>query len=251
MRRILIALIVFVSAAPLHAQGRKVTVRWFGQSYFQVVSSTGTRIVFDPHAIMSYPRQTNEADVVLISHPHQDHNQIDVITNRERAKILVGCKGMGRKMEWNVVDEKVKDVVIRSVGVYHDKAQGMERGKNAVFIVEVDGLRIAHLGDIGHTLSAGQIKAIGEIDVLMLPVGGVYTLNGIDAKKVVEQLRPKRFILPMHYATSVFDEVVSPDEFLEDQKNVDKLLMSNEFQIDPDAKMNAPRIVMLGWRKGG
>lgn len=251
MRRfLLVAAVVLASAVPVHAQGRKVTVKWFGQSYFQLTTSAGTRIVFDPHAIEAYPRQVVEADLVLVSHPHQDHNQIDVIANKERAKVIVGCKGMGRKTEWNVVDEKFKDVHVRAVGLYHDKALGMERGKNAAFIVEVDGLRCAHLGDIGHTLSDGQIKALGDIDVLMLPIGGVYTLNGTDAKKVVSQLRPRRYVLPMHYATRVFEEVVGPDEFLEDQKNVDKLLNTNEFQIDPDAKMTTPRIVMLGWRKG-
>lgn len=251
MHRINIVLtIVLMASASSFAQGRKVTVKWFGQSYFQITTSIGTRVVFDPHSIEAYPRQVVEADVVVVSHPHQDHNQIDVIANKERAKILLGCKGMGRKTEWNKIDEKYKDVHIRSVGLYHDKAQGMERGKNAAFIVEADGLRFVHLGDLGHTLRDGQIRAIGDVDVLMIPIGGVYTLNGSDAKKVIEQLRPKRFILPMHYATKVFEEVLGPDEFLEDQKNVDQLLNTNEFQIDADAKMTSPRIVMLGWKKG-
>src|SRR5262245_64922765 len=130
MRHLVLALAAAgLVAGPAAAQGKKLTIRWFGQSYFQVVSTTGTRIVFDPHYIMAYPRAMTSADLVLITHPHQDHNQLDVIENKERAKVLVGVKGEGRKQEWNVVDEKFKDVTVRSVPLYHDKSQGMERGK--------------------------------------------------------------------------------------------------------------------------
>lgn len=233
------------------ADGKKVTIRWFGQSYFQIVSSSGTRIVIDPHLIVSYPRAIVPADVVLITHQHQDHNQLEAIENRERAKILVGLKGEPRKQEWNIFDEKFKDVTIQSIPLYHDKAQGMDRGKNTGFVMEVDGLRIAHLGDLGHELTEAQRKAIGPVDILMIPIGGIYTLNGTDAKKVVEQIKPRRLILPMHYATKDFDQVVGPEEFLEDLKNVEKRLHINELSIDADAKPPAePTVLLLGWKKG-
>src|SRR5262249_40235934 len=148
-RALLAIMIATLSAAPVCAADKKVTIRWFGQSYFQIVTSAGTRITIDPHLIEAYPRAILPADLVLITHNHVDHNQIDAIENKDRAKILVGCKGMGRKQEWNPIDEKFKDVQIRTVGVYHDKSQGMERGKNSIFILEVDGLRIVHLGDLG------------------------------------------------------------------------------------------------------
>src|SRR5262249_11920911 len=160
------------------------------------------------------------ADVVLISHMHNDHTQLDSIQNKAKAKGIFGLKVNERtkRFDWNPVDETFGDVHIRSVGVYHDTAQGMERGKNTIIIPEVDGVHIVHLGDLGHFLSPAEIKKIGPVDVLMIPVGGVYTLNGSEAKKVVEQLRPRQFIVPMHYGTRVYEDLLPVDEFLEEQK---------------------------------
>jgi L-ascorbate metabolism protein UlaG (beta-lactamase superfamily) len=251
MRALLFAFaVLLLSSAAASAEDKKITIRWFGQSYFQIVSSAGTKIIIDPHFIEAYPRAINPADLVLITHNHMDHNQIEAIENKERAKILVGCKGMGRKQEWNPIDEQFKDIHVRTVGLYHDKSQGMERGKNSAFILEVDGLHIVHLGDVGHILTEAQVKAIGPVDILMIPVGGSYTINGSDAKKIVEQLHPTRLILPMHYGTKVFQDLVGPEEFLDEQENVDKLLATNEIQVPIDGKAKAPRIVLLGWKKG-
>jgi L-ascorbate metabolism protein UlaG (beta-lactamase superfamily) len=117
-----------------------------------------------------------------------------------------------------------------------------------VFILEADGLRIVHLGDLGHLLSKDQIKKIGPVDVLMIPVGGVYTINGSEAKEVVEQLKPRYYILPMHYGIKGYDALLSPDEFLDEQKLDVLRPRKNELVIDLGAKPPAaPKIVMLGW----
>jgi L-ascorbate metabolism protein UlaG (beta-lactamase superfamily) len=232
------------------ADSKTISIRWHGQSFFELQSSKGTRIVFDPHAIEAYGRKMLRADLVLISHEHNDHNQLGVIENRDKAKVIRGLKGVGKKQEWVAVDEKFKDVHIRSVGTYHDTRKGLERGKNTVFIVEVDGLRIVHLGDLGHVLTDEQVKQIGPVDVLMIPVGGVYTLNGSDAKKVVEQLKPKKYILPMHYGTKVFDDLLPPDEFLDDQKkeNIRKTGAINKLNVETGSKEAEPIIVLLYWK---
>lgn len=250
MRRLVLAAFISILAAAPALAEKKVTVRWFGQSYFQVTASDGTRIVFDPHLIVSYPRAVVPADLVLISHPHQDHSQLEAIENREKAKVIVGMKKEGTKFTWNDVDEKFRDVKITSVPLYHDKMMGLQRGKNSAFVVEFDGLRFVHLGDLGHELTDAQIKAIGPVDVLMIPIGGIYTINGEEAKKVVAQLKPRRYILPMHYGTKDFDELVGPEEFLDEMKNVVKKPETNEFVIDADAKPPAqPIVLMLGWKK--
>ena len=145
------------------AEGKKITLRWYGQSFFVLESSQGTRVVFDPHAIEAYGRVTTKADLVLVSHMHNDHSQVGVIENRGRAKVLFGLKPDGRRLDWNPIDEKFQDVHVRTVGVYHDPVEGMERGKNAVFVVEVDGLRVVHLGDLGHPLTETQVKRIGPV----------------------------------------------------------------------------------------
>lgn len=238
-----------LAVSPVAAQG-KVTIRWHGQSFFEIISSKGTRIVTDPHAIEAYGRIHVLADLVLISHLHSDHTQVGVIDNREKAKIIYGLKVVGQREEWNPIDETFRDVHVRSLGVYHDNVQGLERGKNTIFIIDVDGMHIVFLGDLGHLLDPGQIRQIGPVDVLMIPVGGVYTINGSEAKKVVAQLKPKKYILPMHCGTDVFDDLLSPEEFLEDQKNIKKFTATNELVVDPDFKPAEPVIALLYWRKG-
>ncbi|MBV9124915.1 MAG: MBL fold metallo-hydrolase [Planctomycetes bacterium] len=245
---LMVGLLAFSTAAA--AESPKVVIRWHGQSFFEVISSQGTRIVFDPQNLEEFGQITVPADLVLISHLHSDHNAVGVIANRDQARIISGLKMAGKKVEWNPVDEKFRDVHVRSVGVYHDDVQGAERGKNTIFIVDVDGLHIVHLGDLGHLLSEEQVKEIGPVDVLMIPVGGVYTINGSEAKQVVEQLKPRLDILPMHYGTRNFDALLPVDEFLEDQKNVQRLPNTNELVIDSGAKPAQPAIVVLNWRKG-
>jgi L-ascorbate metabolism protein UlaG (beta-lactamase superfamily) len=234
----------FLSAAET---SRKITFRWHGQSFFEIESSQGTRIVTDPHAIEAFGRTEVSAHLVLISHFHSDHNQIGVIKNQAKAKILYGLKMSAKRPDWNPIDETFRDVHIRSVGVYHDDVEGMERGKNTVFILEVDGLRIVHLGDLGHLLSAKAVREIGPVDVLMIPVGGVYTINGADAKQVVAQLKPRQYIIPMHYGTKVFEDLLPADEFLEDQKNVKKFV-SNKLTVESDFKPAEPVIAILDWK---
>jgi L-ascorbate metabolism protein UlaG (beta-lactamase superfamily) len=138
------------------------------------------------------------------------------------------------------------------MGTYHDAMNGMQRGKNSVFIVEADGLVFCHLGDLGHELTPEQVKTIGKVDVLMVPVGGIYTINGEVAKKVVAQLKPRLYVVPMHYAVAGYDDLLGPDEFLEDQPkdSIKKTPDTNELVIPVDIKAPAtPSIVLLGWKK--
>jgi L-ascorbate metabolism protein UlaG (beta-lactamase superfamily) len=107
-----------------------------------------------------------------------------------------------------------RDVSIRSVGVYHDDKRGAVRGLDTVFIFEVGGLRIAHLGDLGHVLDDDQLEAIGSVDVLLVPVGGATTLDAYQATRVIDQLHPRLMIIPMHYKTDALDL------FLERKANV-------------------------------
>src|SRR5262249_42473320 len=155
-----------------------------------------------------------------------------------------------RKVDWNSVNETFRDVKIRSVATYHDNAQGLERGKNTAFVLEVDGLKIVHLGDLGHLLSDGQVKEIGPVDVLMIPIGGVYTINGEAARQVVAQLKPRLFVVPMHHGTKEYDDLLPPDEFVEGLKNV-RREKSNELAFPADLKRDEPEVVLLAPRKPG
>jgi L-ascorbate metabolism protein UlaG (beta-lactamase superfamily) len=241
---------LLLAAASPADESKKVTIRWHGQSFFEIISSQGTRIVTDPHAIDVYGRISVKADLILVSHFHNDHTQVDVVENKDKAKIIYGLKPNGRKTDWNLVDERFRDVNIRTVGVYHDAEEGLERGKNAVFIIEVDGLHIVHLGDLGHPLTDAQVKKIGPVDVLLIPVGGVYTINGLEAKKVVELLKPRQYVIPMHYGTKVFDELLPVDEFLEDQDktNIKIYEHTNKLVVESDFRPREPIIAVLNWK---
>jgi L-ascorbate metabolism protein UlaG (beta-lactamase superfamily) len=243
---------LFTVASSLLAQEKKaLQLRWYGHSFFVLETTAGTKIAFDPHAITEYGFPPLSPNAVTISHPHDDHNRIEVLANGDSKdlKVFNGLAVKGKSTDWAKIDEKYKDVRVRSIPSYHDDEEGKKRGKNAIFVVEADGLKFCHLGDIGHDLTAEEVKAIGPVDVLMIPVGGIYTINGEAAKKMVKQIKPRLFIIPMHYATKVYDEVLPPDEFLDGQKNVNKLLDGNVLQIPVDLKADEPRVVLLGWKE--
>jgi L-ascorbate metabolism protein UlaG (beta-lactamase superfamily) len=230
-------------------------ISWHGQSFFTIKTGAGTTIAIDPHAIQEYGRLKGlKADIVLVTHNHTDHNQLGVIENikDKNVHIITGLKGTSLKADWNPVDETIKDVRIRSVGVFHDNMEGLRYGKNSIFILETGGWRIAHLGDLGHVLSPAQLKKIGPIDVLMIPVGGVYTLNGSEAKEVALQIKPKEYIFPMHCGTKVYDDLLPPTEFLEGQERA-KVTSSqdNRLVLNRDPQRPRPLIVQLNfWPKG-
>jgi L-ascorbate metabolism protein UlaG (beta-lactamase superfamily) len=252
---ILTALLCFTG--PAAAQDKKVLIRWHGQSFFEIVTTQGTHIVLDPHAIEEYPRPEIKADLVLMSHLHVDHARLDAIVNAQKAKKINALKGNItdlRSQQWNVIDEKFKDVRIQTMGTYHDDMAGTQRGKNGVFILDFDGLRVVHLGDLGHRLNREQIKKLGTVDVVMIPVGGVYTINGLEAQKIVGQIKPRRYVIPMHYATRVYRDLLDLEYFLSDQEmgTVQKFKTSNELAINPKtAPPKEPIVAILNWEKKG
>ena len=163
-------------------------IEGLGHSCFLMTTHAGTTILTDPFdGSIGYDEPAVEADIVTMSHGHYDHHN-------DKAP-----KHVSRYIEKSGRTEE-KDVVITGIDSFHDEKRGLLRGKNVIFVYETDGLRVAHLGDLGHILKDKQIDAIGKIDVLMIPVGGIFTLDAGMAKKVTEQIGP-RIILPMHYQT--------------------------------------------------
>jgi len=243
---------ILLVALPAAAQGKTVTLRWFGQSFFQLETANGKKVVFDPQGIPEFGTHNDvKADVILVSHEHNDHNTVEVIPDHASARVFRGLKEAvkGRTPDWNRVDEKVGTIHVRNVGTYHDAVNGMTRGKNSVFVAETDGLTFCHLGDLGHELDPAAVKAIGPVDVLLVPVGGVYTLNGEQAKKVTAALKPRLYVIPMHYGVKGYDDLLPPDEFLEGQTNVKKFPTTNELVIPVDMKADAPTVAVLNFKK--
>lgn len=227
-----------------------VKIRWFGQSFFQIETAAGIKIVIDPHLMVQYGRTEVTADIILCTHEHNDHAQVDAVENHEKAKTFKGTLTKGKQQSWVKTDkDAAPGIHIRTVGTYHDEEEGLKRGKNSIWVVEVDGLKIAHLGDLGHDLSAEQVREVGPIDVLMVPVGGIYTINGEKARKVAADLKPRLYILPMHCATKAFDDLLDPKEFLSGYKTFTDLSeKTNLLSVDPKAKFDVPKVVLLGYK---
>jgi len=225
----------------------KVALTWFGQACFLLETAAGTRILLDPipRGIGYEPPAGLGVDAVTVSHEHADHNNVALAG--PHARLLRGLTS--DKKGWTKIDEKVKDVAIRTVGVYHDDQRGAERGLNTVFILEVGGLRIAHLGDLGHLLNQQQLSAIGSVDVVLVPVGGVFTIDADKATRVIDQLRPRLIVVPMHYRTPVatISQLAPIDGFLAGKTNV-RRLTGNRLQITAVKSRPASEIVVMGYR---
>ena len=162
-------------------------IYWYGQACFKIKGKQATALIdpYDPSMLgLKLPKDTS-ADLVLKTHDHADHSNTDVA-----GESAVKIAGPG--------EYEVKGVAVTGVMTYHDKQKGVERGKNTVYNLEIEGVNIVHLGDLGQILEEDQLEEIGSVDVLMIPVGGVYTIDAKDAARVVAQLDPK-IVIPMHY----------------------------------------------------
>jgi len=199
-------------------------IKWNGHASFTITASDGTVLVTDPYdpsgygGVLMYEQVKDRADGVLVSHDHADHNYVREIPGSP--KVVKGS-------------DQVKDIRIKGIPAYHDESGGSERGNNTVFAFAVDGINICFAGDLGHQLSSEQIEAIGLVDLLLIPVGGTYTVDADGAVKIVEALSPK-LIIPMHYKTEKCDLPISGIEgFLEKMANVNQLQQS-EIELSQD-----------------
>lgn len=167
---------------------------WHGQSCFQITTQKGknhlVNIVIDPFDEkigLKMPKLT--ADIVLVSHNHYDHNNIKAISDNP---FVVDGPG----------EYEIKEVFVWGINSHHDSSFGKEKGLNTIYIIETEGIRICHLGDLGQKeLTSEQVEEIGNIDILMLPVGGLYTISAKEAVKIMSQIEPK-ITIPMHYHLS-------------------------------------------------
>lgn len=190
---------------------------YYGHASF-LLEADGTSILIDPFdEQVGYPFPDVAPAAVVVSHEHFDHGNVKIAKGTPR--IIRGLREGGKN--WADVGEQVGPVALRTVHTYHDTSQGSERGRNAMFVFEAEGLRLVHAGDLGHTLSQDQVKALGRVDVLCVPVGGYYTIGPKEADAVIEQVRP-RVIIPMHYKTEVNNDwpIGSVDEFLRGKSRV-------------------------------
>jgi L-ascorbate metabolism protein UlaG (beta-lactamase superfamily) len=222
--------------------GKPVAIRWWGQGMVSIETYWNLHVVIDPYATNSgYSDPKLSADLVLVTHNHSDHNNpamiggepvvaagLDSAGNPQPIRHVLDRLPNAEEPTWRGVVETGKpteprsghEIVVTSIPAWHDDRQGAERGANAIFLIEVDGLRIVHCGDLGQTrLTDEQRRAMGQVDVLLLPVGGVFTVDGRQAADLVRQVSPK-IAVPIHYKTPALSINLQPvDAFLDAVKD--------------------------------
>ena len=178
-------------------------ISWLGHSCFRIKGKQVT-VITDPYSpTLGYSLGKPTAHIVTVSHQHPGHSYIQGIGGEPRP-----VTGPG--------EYEISGVLIIGINTFHDAEGGIKRGKNTVYLIEVDEIAICHLGDLGHVLTAEQVEEIDNVDVLLLPVGGVSTINAPMAAEVVRQLEPK-VVIPMHYKTRALKwELESVDKFLKE-----------------------------------
>jgi L-ascorbate metabolism protein UlaG (beta-lactamase superfamily) len=186
-------------------------LKWLAHASFLITADDGTRIITDPYKTgggFDHAAIDETADIVTVSHEHSDHNYTETL------------KGNPEVVRDSA---EVKGISIKAISTAHDESGGSERGKNNVFCFQVDGIRVCHLGDLGHLLTDNQVVEIGKVHVLLVPVGGHFTIDARTAQMVAEQVR-SRVIIPMHYKTDKMSlPIAGIEEFLKDKDNITRL----------------------------
>jgi L-ascorbate metabolism protein UlaG (beta-lactamase superfamily) len=211
-------------------------IKWLGHSAFLLTAADGTRIITDPYVPGSFSGQLRygpireTAHAVTVSHHHRDHDGVQQLPGEPAVFDRAGTYKEG-------------SVSISGVDTFHDESKGAERGHNVVFVFEEPAaeardtipnaghlghvpaslLRVCHCGDLGHVLSAHQVTAIGKVDVLLLPVGGTFTVDATAAHEVADQLAA-RVVIPMHYRTAKLEfDIDGIEVFTQGGKNVKQI----------------------------
>jgi L-ascorbate metabolism protein UlaG (beta-lactamase superfamily) len=210
-------------------------IQWLGHSCFRLRSRDTTIVTDPPDRSTGYALPSLSPNIVTISHQHAGHNAIG------------SCAGSPRVIE-GPGEYEVAGVLIAGVRTYHDDKGGEERGRNTAYVIQLEDLRICHLGDLGHIPTPQQTEAMSEIDILLTPVGGHSTIDATAAAEVVSLLEPK-VVIPMHYKTPAFaGNLDSIDPFLK-QMGITELAPQSRLQVTASSLPGQTQVVVLDVRR--
>lgn len=171
-------------------------ISWLGHSCFRLKGSQAT-IITDPYSPdLGYSMGKLNARIVTVSHQHPGHSYVQGIGGNPKP-----ITGPG--------EYEISGILIIGLATFHDEEKGGQRGKNTVYLMKIDEVSVCHLGDLGHMLTAEQMEELGNVDVLLVPVGGVSTINAPIAAEITRQLEPK-VVIPMHYKTEALNWGLDP-----------------------------------------
>lgn len=215
-----------------------VDIWWYGQACFKIKGKSAS-LVCDPYSsdFTGLKSLKLDANIVCITHSHQDHNSADVVSGVEEGTSPFVISGPG--------EYEISGVNIVGINSFHDDKQGAERGKNTIYLITVDDVNIVHLGDLGQKkLTQEQIEELSVCDVLLIPVGGVYTIEAKDVPDIIAQIEPK-VIVPMHYKIEGLKfDLASVEGFLKvmGKENIEA---QNKLSVSQDKLPEEPEIVLL------
>ncbi len=212
-----------------------VKVRWLGHACFAIYGKDLT-IVTDPHngTDIGLRPPDVKADIVLVSHGHYDHVDGIELVSKPNTKVFDSFEG----------ETEYKGVKIIGIRAFHDKSYGEIRGENYIYVFDIDGMRFCHLGDLGHILENEQLEKIKNIEVLFVPVGGVFTIDAEEAREVVNQIKPN-IVIPMHYKIPKLNVPIrGVDEFIRSQKNVE-VLETDTVELTKENLPKETRVIVL------
>lgn len=199
-------------------------LKWYGHSCFGMTFSNGTTLITDPFDdTVGYPLCTARANAALVSHDHFDHNHVQSLSGDP-----IAIRTPGQHF--------VNGVKITGTHSFHDPEQGKLRGENVIYVVEADGLRIAHLGDLGHMPSEAQLNAIKGVDVMLIPIGGTFTITTEQALEVIAQAKP-RCAIAMHFANRFCTFPITDETSFVSALHA--VRMPGEIEITADAELPA------------
>jgi len=223
-----------LSSITLEVNNMEIT--WLGHACFRLKGKDAT-VLTDPYdKSVGYQLGRPTADIVTVSHHHFDHDAVSAVGGNPRV-----IDGPG--------EYEIKGVMIVGIQTFHDAEGGKKRGKNTVYLIEMDDIVICHLGDLGHVLSAEQVEAMSNVDVLLIPVGGNYTINAAQAAEVISLIEP-RIVIPMHYKTDVVKLEIDPVEKFAREMGIKSLQPQPKLMITKSTLPSEQQIIVLEYRKG-
>ena len=210
-------------------------ITWLGHACFRL-KGRDSMVLMDPcPKSTGYNIGRQQANIVTVSHPHEDHSYTDAVTGARR---VIDAPG----------EYEIGGVLLTGVRTYHDAKRGATLGKNTAFVVEVDEVRVCHLGDIGHVPTQEQSEALSDIDVLLVPVGGHTTIDAATAAEIISQLEPK-LVVPMHYATDAATATLDPLDTFVKQMGATAAQPQPKLSLTRSALPTQTQVVVLEYRR--
>jgi len=224
-----------------------IKIEYLGHSSFKITNND-TKLIIDPFD----PKATNlkwskqEADIVLVSHNHLDHSYIKGVKGFEDARLSAGKVGKNQFLVYGAGEYEINGVGVMGINSYHDNKKGLERGGNIIYIIHIDDFVIVHLGDLGHDLTDKQYEEVSNANILMVPVGGFYTIDHNIAETIVANVQPN-IVIPMHFNDGRTDNIgknlESLDKFLSSVSS-ENIISDDKLKLKTLTSLNQDKTVV-------